>query len=271
MAAADRKLVIWRARLSRGVRRWLRTVTVSLSPRYRPSLGSYLVLAPHPDDESLGCGGTIAALRAQNVDVTVAIVTDGAGSDKFDRDAHEVRDARRLEAIEACRVLGVDADHIRFVGLPDGRLDAMADELDTYLHKLCDELRPDEVLVCSDLDRHPDHRALNAACARAAFGDIRVTEYLVWAWSGWPLAAYRMKRNEVGRGRAGAEIAKALLSARRQPLGNHRDTKKRAIECHVSQLGDGAPGRGISRPMVEEHLGAYEVLILRRRPTKNSA
>ena len=59
---------------SRAVSLVLRVRAEELSPS---TLGRVLVVAPHPDDESLGCGGTIARLTGQSGTVQIAMVTDG--------------------------------------------------------------------------------------------------------------------------------------------------------------------------------------------------
>src|SRR5690242_4645032 len=85
--------------------------------------GPVLVLAPHPDDESLGCGGLIAACCARGQDVYVVILTDGAGSHPHSRDypAARLSRLREEEARAAVAALGLADDRISFFGLPDGR------------------------------------------------------------------------------------------------------------------------------------------------------
>ena len=68
-----------------------------------------LALAPHPDDESLGCGGALALHRAAGDPVKVVFVTDGARGDERGEDPRDAYVAlRRREAAEACAALGVD-------------------------------------------------------------------------------------------------------------------------------------------------------------------
>jgi LmbE family N-acetylglucosaminyl deacetylase len=123
-----------------------------------------LVLAPHPDDETLGCGGAILLHRAQGHAVKVVFVTDGAAGDP--RGYYRGRDYVRLrerEAERAARVLGVRS--LEFWRCPDrglGRVRGLADRL----AKLLREESPDIVYLPSRSDRHPDHRRLAAACRR---------------------------------------------------------------------------------------------------------
>src|SRR5262249_47206300 len=84
--------------------------------------GPVFVLAPHPDDESIGCGGRTAAGPAAGIPVFVRLLTDGRtshpGSEAFPPE--RMGAIRRQEALRALRVLGVPPQHVRFEGLTDG-------------------------------------------------------------------------------------------------------------------------------------------------------
>jgi LmbE family N-acetylglucosaminyl deacetylase len=85
---------------------------------------SLLVLAPHPDDESLGCGGLIAEHHARGHDVHVMVLTDGTGSHPRSREypATRLASLRMEEARAAMVALGLPEDRIDFLGLPDGHV-----------------------------------------------------------------------------------------------------------------------------------------------------
>lgn len=137
------------------------------------------VLAAHPDDESLGCGGTIAALAARGAGVTVMIATDG--------DALLVSDVRgdlaarrRAEANDACRMLGVQPP--RFLGFPDRELGKVRAELARALASALRDIAPTVVMLPWFLDTNSDHRALNLALADTPLGDgTEVWGYEIWA------------------------------------------------------------------------------------------
>src|SRR5947199_6892968 len=80
-----------------------------------------LVLAPHADDESCGCGGLIAEASARGRPIAVAALTDGTGSHPHSRAYPPAKLAalREGEAREAVSALGLAPDRIRFLGLPD--------------------------------------------------------------------------------------------------------------------------------------------------------
>jgi LmbE family N-acetylglucosaminyl deacetylase len=119
-----------------------------------------LVVAPHYDDEVLGCGGLLIQLVRGGASVKVMFLSDGSGGveEVADRSAYAAR--RRAESGEALAALGIpDAAHL---GLPDGELDQ---RLDAIAKALRDELAasPDLVLAPSPLEVTGDHQASFAA------------------------------------------------------------------------------------------------------------
>ncbi len=147
---------------------------------------SCLVLAPHPDDETLGCGATILRKRELDAPVWVVLATDGRHSHRRPGlSAAALGRWREREGVEACRRLGVPPERVIRLGYEEGRLDAQRSSLTARLGALVRELRPEEVRVTSGLDRHPDHRALHrAAVDLASRGSFEGTllEYPVWFW-----------------------------------------------------------------------------------------
>lgn len=132
---------------------------------------SALVLAPHYDDETLGCGGLVARLAADGCRVRVLFLTDGgamaptvdgtgdAPPTKAERQAYGRR--RLQEAGRALEELGVDwADRL---GLPDGELEGNLSHLVRDLGKALVSQAPDLLLVPSPLEVTADHRAAFAA------------------------------------------------------------------------------------------------------------
>lgn len=149
------------------------------------SVTSCLVLAPHPDDETLGCGATIARKTSAGTQVTIVVATDGAASNPSAQGApEELVSARRRELLDACGHLGVPPERIVELRHPDG---ALRDHHLAVVAQLQDLIRttgPDEVLVTWRRDPHPDHRALSAAVdvALADHPEVRHLEYPIHAW-----------------------------------------------------------------------------------------
>lgn len=117
-----------------------------------------LVIAAHPDDEVLGCGGTIARAAAEGECVTVAILGQGAASRHADSDpAATLETSRLVDASHAAAdILGV-AD-VRHFGLPDNRFDSLCLlDIVKLIESLAEELQPEEVYVQHGGDLNMDH------------------------------------------------------------------------------------------------------------------
>ncbi len=123
-----------------------------------------LVIAPHPDDEVLGVGGTMARLAREGHDVIVTIVTRGDPS-MFDPDFIE---QGRSEARTAHQMLGVQ-DTIFLEGFPAARLDSVPhSQLNEALQKLLEEVEPDVLFIPFNGDIHLDHRLVFESALVAA-------------------------------------------------------------------------------------------------------
>jgi LmbE family N-acetylglucosaminyl deacetylase len=140
-----------------------------------------LVLAPHPDDETLGCGGTIAITAARGAEVHVAVVSDG-GKLLPEDEARRIDTVvlRKDEAREACRVLGVK--ETSFFGYPDGDLKSHGDMIKADVSGLVERFRPEIVLSPSPFDHHEDHIAVSNVVAEVCAGrnDLRLAFFQVY-------------------------------------------------------------------------------------------
>jgi LmbE family N-acetylglucosaminyl deacetylase len=137
-----------------------------------PLLGErLLVLAPHPDDEVIGCGGVVAQHLASCRAVRIVIATDGAAAaDVVDRAAYS--EQRERETRAGLDALGAATDlTIRFLGYPDRSLAAHTDALQRDLADELTTFAPDLVLAPSPIEIHPDHSALADALARLIAAD----------------------------------------------------------------------------------------------------
>lgn len=116
-----------------------------------------LSLAPHPDDETIGCGGSLALHVQAGDPVKVVFLTNGAKGDSTGKvDKEEYVALRRGEAEEACKSLGIT--DVEFWGYEDRELAGSKGKL-TRLTNLLNEFKPDLVYAPSPLEFHPDHRA----------------------------------------------------------------------------------------------------------------
>jgi LmbE family N-acetylglucosaminyl deacetylase len=148
---------------------------------------SCLVLAPHPDDETLGCGATIMRKLAAGAPVQVVIAADGRyayPSSQLSVDA--LIEIREEEARRACAILGLSDESITFLRFEDVRLADHRGLLRDRLFAIFDMVNPEEILVSSVIDNHPDHRVL-AELARELAQTRRhrvpmLYEYPIWFW-----------------------------------------------------------------------------------------
>jgi LmbE family N-acetylglucosaminyl deacetylase len=148
---------------------------------------SCVVLAPHPDDETLGCGATIMRKLAAGTPVTVVIATDGRHSHHSSEvSANALVEIRQEEARRAGAVLGLARENIIFLDFEDGRLAEHRRLLRNRLADILDSSTPEEIFVSSIIDTHPDHRVLaelgrELAHARSDRFPV-LYEYPIWFW-----------------------------------------------------------------------------------------
>ncbi len=138
-----------------------------------------IVIAAHADDETLGCGGTIAKLARDGWRVDVVIVSDGIVT------ARGISQDNREDARAACKLLGVDEP--RFLGFPDQCLDEVPMvELSNALVPLTDG--PDLVLTHASADLNGDHRLVAEAVRiawRPQVSPVSILEFEIPASAYW--------------------------------------------------------------------------------------
>ncbi len=220
-------------RLRRGLHALLRAALRLRSQPYRPAAGPdpvTLVIAPHPDDDVLGCGGLVARKRLDGLRIHVVYLTDGGASHCGHPGLTPANlvPQRQAEARSGLRVLGVDSAETTFLGVADGTLDhlapAAAAALVTRLAELLDGVRPDEILLPCRRDGSSEHEAAFRLVRRAADATgrrFRWLEYPVWAW--W---SPRL-------------LARVLLTSRRvwrREFAGYVPVKREALTRHRSQL-----------------------------------
>jgi LmbE family N-acetylglucosaminyl deacetylase len=147
-----------------------------------------MIVAPHQDDESFGCGGLIALKREQGIPVQVVFITDGAASHTWHPQFKlgEIAPIRRQEALTALGILGVEPDQIYFLDQPDGRLkydQAARQRATEALTRLIQTHQPGEMYVTHRHDRSADHEAtyeLTRQAIAASGLDIDLFQYYIW-------------------------------------------------------------------------------------------
>lgn len=134
-----------------------------------------VVVAPHPDDEIIGAAALNHELRLHRCKVSVIVVSDGAWSHRSSVrwPPKKLVTERRRESLRALRRLSVLPGHVRFLGLPDGRLASQIDECKRQLARaIRTTASPDLIVGPVFFDDHPDHRAVALALRPAGRGKV---------------------------------------------------------------------------------------------------
>jgi LmbE family N-acetylglucosaminyl deacetylase len=134
--------------------------------------GKIAVFAPHPDDETFGCGGTIAKKISEGYEILVVILTDGRHAFSkvlgifSDPSPEELRVIRQRELINATKILGVPEKNLIWLGFEDGCLEKYEKEAEEKVLEILRENKPKEIYFPHKRDAHPDHRATNRIVGR---------------------------------------------------------------------------------------------------------
>lgn len=144
--------------------------------RELPAAKKVLVLAAHPDDETLGCGGTILRHKKAGAEVNVLALTDGGRVHYTGRE--DIRLVRKKEAQAAGEILRIDK--IQFLDIPDMELQKNIRQASAEVFSFIDKYRPDLVYAPSPVDFHPDHRAVSGLAMEIVKKGIRTAFYEIY-------------------------------------------------------------------------------------------
>jgi LmbE family N-acetylglucosaminyl deacetylase len=186
-----------------------------------------IVIAPHPDDESLGCGGLIAAAKTDGLPVRIVVISDGTGShpNSVSYPPARLQRLREAETLVAAAELGVAHDAVQFLRLPDryvaseGPAATAAVERIVQVTQACDA---DLMTVTWQHDPHRDHQAAFALAGAACrqLPQIRLCAYPIWGWT--------LPPDEV--------LPDLNPQGFRLSVEEHLAAKRRAIAAHRSQV-----------------------------------
>lgn len=130
-----------------------------------------IVIAPHPDDESIGCGGSIIKHVRKGSRVKVIFLTSGDKGDFKGVFGVEYKDIRRKCALKALNDLGVD--DYEFWDFADREVSTAFDRAYLRLKKLIEAFKPGLIYAPSPYEAHPDHKA-SALMGWRLFGEMKV-------------------------------------------------------------------------------------------------
>jgi LmbE family N-acetylglucosaminyl deacetylase len=190
--------------------------------------GPCLVLAPHPDDESVGCGGLIAACCAGARPPLVVVLTDGSGSHRASRLFPPARliSVREAEVTQAVRILGLPVERLMFLREQDTKAPHAGPAFDAVVRRLADFVRAfgcTTIVAPWRFDPHYDHEAAaKIACETARVTGIRQLAYPIW---GWTLCD------------DDTPVEEKTVRGSRLAVAPYLGAKRRAIRAHASQYG----------------------------------
>lgn len=201
------------------------------------------IVAPHPDDEALGCGGLLAYLSDLGREVWAMLVTDGGlshpNSASYPRP--QLVQARLAEWQAGLTELGIPPERTRALGFPDGNLGASDSQAVQAAIRLAWENAPPRTLLLPwRRDPHPDHRACWLHFGPLLTSITCVLEYTVWL---------PQRGGEADWPRSDEGLQELLLPI----TAVHQMRKARAIAAHRTQLGlisDDSSGFTLSPEMV---------------------
>ncbi len=188
-------------------------------------LGPLLIIAPHPDDETLGCSALIRHYHSKGLVVRIVVVTDGSKAQLPRNPApQEIASIRRKESIHAAQILGLAAEDVLFLSYPDGEAEQnesrIADDIESQIWLY----QPALIAAPHLIDAHADHRVV-ARILRALRQQGKVTcpifEYPMWFW---PKGAFKHLFS-----------SDLMKTHKKVSAAEHLDLKKQAIDAHVCQ------------------------------------
>lgn len=206
--------------------------------------GRILIVAPHPDDEVIGCGGLIARLVEEGNAPQIIVMTGGEGSHGKDcADTEAIVKARRGLTRNALSILGVPERNLHELDFKDGGITAES-ELMEPLKELIASLKPDTVLVPHWGEGWPDHVNTAKIIKSLVPSTVQVWEYCVWMWY-----------YQVWRGLDWANAASLRLTPHEHEL------KVKAVDAYIRPLApDGKPWSGVlPQIFIEANTGNIEL------------
>ncbi len=214
--------------------------------------GGFVVVAPHPDDESLGCGGLIAQALKLGREVRVVVVSDGCASHPNSRlyPHDRLRGVREEETLRAVAELGLVEKHVHFLRLPDSGVPKEGEEAEAAARRIAEIAKECGAGVIFATWRHDPHRDHVASAAiveltRPSLPGTRIIAYPIWGWTLPP----------------GTDVGPAPVGFRLD-VTPEQAAKRRAVFAHVSQItdliSDDPEGFRLEPQMIERLCGPYE-------------
>ncbi|MBZ4487538.1 PIG-L family deacetylase [Microbacterium sp. cx-55] len=162
---------------------WREAAPWAATPLLDLDIERLVVLAAHPDDETLGAGGLIARAAASGIAVTVVVVTDGEGSHPDDPDPASLATRRRAELLAALGELSPSIA-LHLLGVPDGGIREARPAVTDAVSAIIRLGAAERTLMVTPWwgDGHRDHRVLGEIALALRGSGVRVAGYPIWMW-----------------------------------------------------------------------------------------
>lgn len=224
------------------------------SEEFVKNFGKTLVVAPHPDDESLGCGGAIALLRKYGLAVSILVLSDGTlshpDSQKYPKD--KLRVLREKETLKAAEILDVMSENVTFFryrdrSVPNRSSDDFAKAVGRF-RKFLEAKKSETIFVPWRRDPHTDHRAAFQIVDAAKTENQKIFEYPIWLYELAESVDAPLERE---------------VSVFRLDITSAVEKKQKAISAHRSQttnlIDDDPKGFRFSAEVLKNFAVPYEI------------
>ncbi|MEM2507358.1 MAG: PIG-L family deacetylase [Nitrososphaeria archaeon] len=152
---------------------------------------SLIVFAPHPDDETLGCGGTIVKKIREGYEVFVVYMTDGryalteVGENEI-LDPLDMKEQRRKDALKAAEILGLKEKNLFFLDIEDKTLKKHKQDAQKIVFEIMKDIKPSEIFFPQkkeyNLDHQMTHVIVEVACERLKVDPIKYQYAIAWTF-----------------------------------------------------------------------------------------
>lgn len=149
-----------------------------------------LIIAPHPDDEILGCGGLIQRALTKGGRVDVVILTNGEASHDGCCEKSDIAENRTLLTYRAAQAIGLQQENIHKLDFKDGGVSLDDEENVDRLYKLLAAIQPEQIYIPHQNEGWRDHVIIKSLISSFVeqTPKAELYEYLVWSWyyvRGW--------------------------------------------------------------------------------------
>lgn len=155
-----------------------------------------IIFSPHPDDETLGCGGTIARKVKAGESVLIVLMTDGSCSHKGLIPEDELRNIRYDEFYSSLNILGVLKENIILLDYKDGELSKYREQAIDVISEILIDKQPGEIFIPYKGEQPEDHYVTNEI-VYSALNKTRIKcniyEYPIWYWMQWPFCKIKFR------------------------------------------------------------------------------